>query len=82
MHCQCKQTIPKPGDRIDNDCDGKVDEERRDRKDNDKDGTIDEDIKKVSQLKKFLGHSFNFLFLSVYMRGQKNFAYFCFCVLF
>ena len=34
-------------DGIDNDCDGKIDEEQRDRKDNDRDGRIDEDLGRV-----------------------------------
>ncbi len=38
----------KPGDRTDNDCDGKIDEETRDGKDNDGDGLIDEDNRRVS----------------------------------
>ena len=33
-----------PGDGIDNDCDGKIDEEVRDGKDNDGDGSVDEDL--------------------------------------
>ena len=37
----------EPGDGIDNDCDGKIDEEQRDRKDNDRDGRIDEDLGRV-----------------------------------
>ena len=44
---QCKQTIAKPGDGLDNDCDGKIDEERRDGRDNDRDGRVDEDLRKV-----------------------------------
>ena len=44
---QCKLTISEPGDGIDNDCDGKIDEERRDGRDNDKDGLVDEDLGKV-----------------------------------
>ena len=35
-------------DGIDNDCDGKIDEEQRDRKDNDRDGRIDEDLARVN----------------------------------
>ena len=38
----------KVGDQIDNDCDGKVDEEWEDNIDNDGDGEIDEDVSKVS----------------------------------
>ena len=37
-------TRQKPGDEIDNDCDGLIDEEIRDGKDNDGDGEIDEDL--------------------------------------
>ena len=44
---QCKQTITSPGDSLDNDCDGEIDEERRDGKDNDGDGLVDEDLRKV-----------------------------------
>ena len=44
---QCKQTITKTGDGLDNDCDGKIDEERLDGKDNDGDRLVDEDLKKV-----------------------------------
>ena len=36
-----------PGDGVDNDCDGTVDEEVRDGKDNDNDGKIDEDLELV-----------------------------------
>ena len=45
---QCKQRVAEPGDGIDNDCDGKVDEEIRDRLDNDGDGLIDEDTQLVT----------------------------------
>ena len=38
----------QPGDSLDNDCDGKIDEEVRDRKDNDGDGQVDEDLELVS----------------------------------
>ena len=41
------QTETKPGDGIDNDCDGTVDEERTDKKDNDEDQLVDEDVRKV-----------------------------------
>ena len=44
---QCKRTRQRPGDGIDNDCDGKIDEEIRDGKDNDDDGKIDEDLRRV-----------------------------------
>ena len=36
-----------PGDGLDNDCDGKIDEEIFDRKDNDRDGAVDEDLQLV-----------------------------------
>ena len=39
-----------PGDGLDNDCDGKRDEEIRDGKDNDGDGQIDEDLEMVNRL--------------------------------
>ena len=45
---QCERTELEPGDEIDNDCDGKIDEEVRDGKDNDGDGEIDEDLELVS----------------------------------
>ena len=44
---QCKSTRSNPGDGIDNDCDGTIDEEEKDGKDNDGDGEIDEDLKLV-----------------------------------
>ena len=44
---QCRKTAPKPSDKVDNDCDGKIDEEIFDGKDNDGDGFIDEDYVKV-----------------------------------
>ena len=44
---QCRKTSARPGDGIDNDCDGKVDEETVDGQDNDGDGFIDEDMKLV-----------------------------------
>ena len=47
---QCRKTPPEPGDGIDNDCDGLIDEEIRDGKDNDGDGIADEDIEKVNHL--------------------------------
>ena len=36
-----------PGDGVDNDCDGRIDEERKDGIDDDKDGFIDEDLQLV-----------------------------------
>ena len=44
---QCKRTRQRPGDGLDNDCDGKIDEEVRDGKDNDGDGEVDEDVELV-----------------------------------
>ena len=44
LHIKCENTETSPGDDIDNDCDGQVDEEVKDGKDNDGDGRIDEDI--------------------------------------
>ena len=41
---QCEVTDTLPGDSIDNDCDGKIDEEMKDGKDNDGDGKVDEDL--------------------------------------
>ena len=41
---QCEISETSPGDGLDNDCDGKFDEERRDGKDNDGDGKVDEDL--------------------------------------
>ena len=44
---QCVRTRQRPGDGLDNDCDGKIDEEVRDGKDNDGDGEVDEDVELV-----------------------------------
>ena len=44
---QCQVTEQVPGDSLDNDCDGRIDEEVRDGKDNDGDGKIDEDLELV-----------------------------------
>ena len=41
-----------PGDGIDNDCDGKIDEEVKDGKDDDNDGRIDEDLDLVITMAK------------------------------
>ena len=43
-----------PGDEIDNDCDGKEDEEILDGRDNDGDDLIDEDLQKVKIIFDFL----------------------------
>ena len=68
---KCRKTAPKPSDKVDNDCDGKTDEEIIDGKDNDGDGFIDEDYVKVrvtkllgnyltitKKVKRFCGHLF------------------------
>ena len=47
------------GDGLDNDCDGKIDEEIKDGKDNDGDGSIDEDLDLVSRLHKLFRILFN-----------------------
>ena len=39
-----------PGDGLDNDCDGQIDEEVFDKKDNDGDGKIDEDLQQASEM--------------------------------
>ena len=44
---QCEPTTPIPGDVIDNDCDGRTDEERRNGVDDDGDGLVDEDLELV-----------------------------------
>ena len=46
MNCilQCRKTAAGPSDRIDNDCDGRFDEESLNGKDDDADGLIDEDF--------------------------------------
>ena len=44
---QCRQTKAEPGDGIDNDCDGEIDEETKDGKDNDADKYVDEDLELV-----------------------------------
>ena len=46
---QCRKTAANPSDRIDNDCDGIIDEEIVDGKDNDGDGFVDEDYIQVVQ---------------------------------
>ncbi|XP_078665698.1 uncharacterized protein LOC144908059 [Branchiostoma floridae x Branchiostoma belcheri] len=40
----CSATTPVPGDRQDNDCDGRVDEELLNGRDDDGDGLVDEDL--------------------------------------
>ena len=42
-----------PGDGLDNDCDGQIDEEVFDKKDNDGDGKIDEDLQQASEIFNF-----------------------------
>ena len=44
---QCRLTKTKPGDLIDNDCDGKIDEEKLNGEDDDNDGQTDEDLELV-----------------------------------
>ena len=44
VNLQCKLTRMVSGDGLDNDCDGKIDEEVFDGKDNDGDGDVDEDL--------------------------------------
>ena len=44
---KCEKSNMKPGDGLDNDCDGGFDEEVHDGKDNDGDGEIDEDLQLV-----------------------------------
>ena len=45
---QCVKTRTSAGDGIDNDCDGKIDEEKKNGKDDDNDGKIDEDLDVVN----------------------------------
>ena len=53
---QCVTSSMEPGDNLDNDCDGKYDEEIKDGKDNDLDGKVDEDLEKVIHLEISLKH--------------------------
>ena len=46
---QCRRTRSRPGDGIDNDCDGKIDEELLDGIDSDGDGRIGEDLAVVNK---------------------------------
>ena len=60
---QCKKTRSRPGDGIDNDCDGKIDEELLDGLDTDGDGLIGEDLAVVikfrwGEILRFCGHAF------------------------
>ena len=48
-HPKCVRSAAKPGDGLDNDCDGIIDEEVKDDKDDDNDGETDEDIKLVRE---------------------------------
>ena len=50
LYYQCVASESQPGDGIDNDCDGRIDEEVRDNEDNDGDGKVDEDLALVSIL--------------------------------
>ena len=43
-HLQCEKTATVAGDEVDNDCDGRIDEEIRNKKDDDGDGKVDEDL--------------------------------------
>ena len=45
---QCTKTETIAGDGIDNDCDGRIDEEQLNRRDDDNDGKIDEDLELVN----------------------------------
>ena len=47
MLLQCEPSLPIPGDVVDNDCDGSIDEEKKDGIDNDGDGKVDEDLSLV-----------------------------------
>ncbi|KAI8767285.1 CAunnamed protein product, partial [Biomphalaria glabrata] len=44
----CKKSQPVNDDLLDNDCDGKIDEEYYDQKDNDRDGKVDEDFRDLT----------------------------------
>ncbi|KAK3764432.1 hypothetical protein RRG08_040028 [Elysia crispata] len=44
INAPCSPTSPVAGDTVDNDCDGRVDEEALDNVDNDGDGQVDEDL--------------------------------------
>ena len=46
---QCAATKTVPGDRVDNDCDGVIDEEIKNNLDDDGDGLIDEDLTLVNR---------------------------------
>ena len=48
FHSQCQPSEMVAGDGLDNDCDGKTDEEKLDKIDNDGDGKIDEDLQVVN----------------------------------
>uniref|UniRef100_A0A2C9L4N5 Uncharacterized protein n=1 Tax=Biomphalaria glabrata TaxID=6526 RepID=A0A2C9L4N5_BIOGL len=45
----CKKSQPVNDDLLDNDCDGKIDEEYYDQKDNDRDGKVDEDFRDLTE---------------------------------
>ena len=65
---QCRQTIPVPGDQLDNDCDLEIDEEIKDGKDNDGDHYVDEDLQLVEL---FMGNSYtNFQPLLICQKHQ------------
>ena len=61
---QCRKTAAKPSDNIDNDCDGKIDEERINGKDDDDDGLIDEDFIKVRLKSSYLFYGTGWFFSS------------------
>ncbi|XP_055873646.1 uncharacterized protein LOC106080079 [Biomphalaria glabrata] len=46
----CEKSAPKPGDLLDNDCDGKIDEEINNNLDDDGDSQIDEDLAKPNRI--------------------------------
>ena len=48
---QCAKSKTEPGDGLDNDCDGNIDEEILNEKDDDGDGKLDEDLQLVRRAK-------------------------------
>ena len=72
---QCKKREQKnPGDGLDNDCDGVIDEEVFDLKDNDGDGRVDEDLEVVSFLAVVIWGSWSIIrnSLTLLARTTKN----------
>ena len=53
---QCQKTETAAGDGMDNDCDGRIDEEKLNGKDDDADGNIDEDLGMVKEIFLILQH--------------------------